>query len=94
MASWGCKILFPDLKYDTNETIYEIKNRIMDIENRLMVAKGEGVGGEMESEAAVSRCKLLHMEWRNNKVLLHSTENSSQYPMMNNNEKEYYTMYR
>ena len=49
----------------------------MDIENRLMVAKGEGVGGEMESEAAVSRCKLLHMEWRNNKVLLHRTEKYS-----------------
>ena len=33
-----------NLKYDTNEPIYET-NKIMDVENRLVVAKGEGVGG-------------------------------------------------
>ena len=42
----------------------------MDIENRLVVAKGEGVGGGMELEAGVSRCKLLYIGWINNKVLL------------------------
>ena len=31
-----------NLKYDTNEPIYENRNRIRDIENRLLVAKGEG----------------------------------------------------
>ena len=40
-----------------------------------MVAKGEGVGGGMEWEAGVSRCKLLYMKWINNKVLLYSTGN-------------------
>ena len=32
------------LKYDTNEIIYEI-GRFTDIENRLVVAKGDGSGG-------------------------------------------------
>ena len=30
---------------------------------RLVVAKGEGVGGGMEWEFGVSRCKLLYIEW-------------------------------
>ena len=34
-----------------------------------MVAKGEGVRGGMEWEAGVSRCKLLCIEWIDNKVL-------------------------
>ena len=54
-----------------------------------MVAKGEGVGGGMEWEAGVSRCNLLCMEWINNKVLLYSTGNYVQYPVINHNEKEY-----
>ena len=61
----------------------------MDIKNRLMVAKGEGVGGGKEWEVGVSRCKLLRTGWINNKVLLYSTENYIQYPMINHNGKEY-----
>ena len=38
-------------------------------EIRLVVANGEEVGGGMEWEVGVSRCKLLYMEWINNKVL-------------------------
>ena len=53
-----------------------------------MVAKGEGAGGEMEWEVGVSRCKLLYKEWINNKVLLDSTENYIQYPMISHNGKE------
>ena len=34
------------------------KNRLADIENRLVVAKGEGRGGGKEWEFGVSRCKL------------------------------------
>ena len=37
--------------------------------------QGGGVWEGMEWEAGVSRCKLLYMEWINNKVLLYSTEN-------------------
>ena len=46
----------------------------MDIENRLVVAKGEGVGGGIERVVGVSRCKLLYIKWIN-KVFLPSTEN-------------------
>ena len=64
-------------------------NRLTDIDNRLVVAKGEGFGGGMEWEVGISRCKLLHIEWINNKVLLYSTENYIQYLMKNHNGKEY-----
>ena len=62
---------------------------LLDTENRLMVAKGEGVGGRMDWEFGVSRGKLLHIAWINNKVLLYSTRNYIQYPMINHNGKEY-----
>ena len=65
------------------------RNRLMDIENRLVVAKGEGVGRGMEWEFGISRCKLLYIDWINNKVLLYSTENYVQHPMINHNGKEY-----
>ena len=55
----------------------------MGIENRLLVAKGEGVGEAMEWEVGVSRCRLLCMEWINNEVLLYNTGNSPQYPLVN-----------
>ena len=53
-----------------------------------MVTKGKGVEGGMEWEVEVSRCKLLYIGWIN-KVLLYSTENYIQYPMINQNGKEY-----
>ena len=40
-------------------------------------------------ESGTSRCKLLYIRWINNKVLLYSTENYIQYPVINNNGKEY-----
>ena len=40
-----------------------------DIENRLVVTKGRGRGGRgMDWESGVGRCKLLHLEWINNKA--------------------------
>ena len=42
----------------------------MDKENRLVVAKGEGVGRGMEWEVGVSRCKLLYMKGIKSKVLV------------------------
>ena len=70
-----------NLKYDTNEPIYET---IMDIHNRLC----QGGGGVWE--VGVSRCKLLCIEWINNKVLLYSTGNYILYPMINHSGKEYF----
>ena len=46
-------------------------------------------GRGLEWEVGFSRFKLLQMAWINNKVLLHSTENCIQYPMINHNGKEY-----
>ena len=37
----------------------------MNTENRLAVAKGEGVEGEEEQEAGINRCKLSYTEWVN-----------------------------
>ena len=54
----------------------------MGIKNGLVVAKGAGVGEGMEREVVVSRCKLLNREWINNQVLLYSTENYIQCPMI------------
>ena len=41
--------------------------------HRLVVAKR--MGGGRDWEFGISRCKLLYIEWINNKVLLYSTGN-------------------
>ena len=51
--------------------------------------QGEGGWGKDEWEVGVSKCKLLYTERINNKVLLYSTGNYIQYPMINHNGKEY-----
>ena len=45
----------------------------------------------MEWEFWISRCRLLYVsiEWINNRVLLYSTGNYIQYPVINHNGKEY-----
>ena len=43
----------------------------------------------MDGEFGISRCKLIYLEWINNKVLLYSTGNYIQYPVINHNGKEY-----
>ena len=64
------------------------RNRTMDVENKLVVAKGDRVRGGMKWEARVSRCTLLYEGWINSKVLLHSTENCIQYLMINHTGKK------
>ena len=57
----------------------------MDLEDRLVVAEGEGegLGGTgRDWEFEVSRCKLLHLEWISNEVLLYSTGNCTSSPVM------------
>ena len=51
--------------------------------------QGEGEGEGVEWEVGVSRCKLLYIEWINNKVLLYGTGNYIQYPVINRNGKEH-----
>ena len=46
-------------------------------------------GGEgMDGEFGISRCKLLYIKWINNKVLLYSTEDYIQYPVINHNGED------
>ena len=47
-----------------------------------------GWGGK-EWKGGISRYKPLNIEWIYNKVLLYSTENCVQYPMINYNGKDY-----
>ena len=55
--------------------------------------QGRRGGGGMNWEFGVSRCKLLYIEWINSKVLLYSTGNNIQYPVTNDNGKEYEKVY-
>ena len=57
-----------------------------------MVAKGEGRWGGKDWEFGISRCKLLYIEWINNKVPLY-TGNYIQHPVINHNGKEYEKKY-
>ena len=54
-----------------------------------MVAKGEVGGGGMDWESGISRRKLAYKEWINNKVLLYSTGNYIQYPVIYPDGKDY-----
>ena len=51
--------------------------------------QGERGWGRMDWEFGISRCKLLYIEWINNKVLLYNTGNYIQYPVITHNGKEY-----
>ena len=64
------------------------RNRLTDVENRPAAAKGRGRERE-DWEFGVGRCRLLCLEWINNKVLMYSTGNYSQSTVINHNGKEY-----
>ena len=70
-----------NLKYGTNEPIYDTRTALWLPSGW----RGRRIGWEF----GVGRCKLLHLEWINNKVLLYSTGNYIQYPVINHNGKEY-----
>ena len=70
------------------------QKRLTDVENRLMVAKGEGGGIRKHREFGINRCRCLDrinrcLDWINNKVLLCSTGNYIQYVLTDHNGKEY-----
>ena len=52
-----------------------LQNRLTNIKNRLVIAKGEGGGRGKDWEFEISRCKLLYIGWINNKVPLYITRN-------------------
>ena len=47
----------------------------MDIENRLIVAKGDGGRSGMDWESGVNRYNLLYLEWISIEFLLYTTGN-------------------
>ena len=55
----------------------------------LWLSRGKRVRKGKDWEFEISRGKLLYIGWINNKVLLFSTRNYIQCPVINHNEKEY-----
>ena len=56
-----------------------LQNRLTDIENGPVVAKGEGKGGGgFDWEFGISKCKLLYIGWIN-KIIVYSTGNYINY---------------
>ena len=66
-----------NLEYDTDKLVYRNTNRPLDIEKRLLVAKGQGAEGGMDREFGISRRKLVYTEPIQSKVLLYSMGNCS-----------------
>ena len=54
----------------------------------LWLSRERGQRG-MDWELGFSRCKLLYITWINNNILLYSTGDYTQYPMVNHNRQEY-----
>ena len=50
------------------------EKKLMDLENRLVVAREEGEGMGLKG-IWVKRCKLLYLEWISNEILLYSAGN-------------------
>ena len=50
------------------------EKKLTDLEKRLVIAKGKGWVWD-RLEFGVSRCKLMHLEWISNEILLYSTGN-------------------
>jgi len=67
--------LYVESKIQHKWTYPQNRNRLTDMENRLVVAKGEEGGSRMNWEFGVSRCKLWYLEWISSQVLLYSTGN-------------------
>ena len=61
----------------------------MDIENRLWLPRGGGLREGWIGSLGLADANY-YIERINDKVLLYSTGNSIQYPMINHNEKEYF----
>ena len=61
---------------------------IFNLENKVMVTKGERQGGEINKEFGINIYTLLYIKQIINKDLLYSTENSTQYSVITYMGKE------
>ena len=77
--------LYVNSKVQHKLTYMQKRNRLRDKEQTCSCQGG--TGGGMDCEFGISRCKVLRIEWINNMVLLHSTRNSIQYSVINQNGK-------
>ena len=66
-----------------------MKQKLLGRKEQICSCQGTGERGRMDWESGISRCRLLYMEWINNKALLYSTGNYIQYAIINHNKKEY-----
>ena len=71
----------------STENKQTITTKLIDTENRLVVAKGEGSG--LDGEFGVGTWKLLHLEWIGNEILLCSTGNCIQSLVIEHDRREY-----
>ena len=78
-----------NLKGGTNELIYKTETDPQTKRTDLQLPRERVVGEEWDWEFGISRCKLLYRGWINNKVLVYSTGNYIQHPVINHNGKEY-----
>ena len=60
------------ISYETNELIYKKETDSQTQRTDFWLPKVRGSGGGMDWEFGISRCKLLYIEWINNKVLLYT----------------------
>ena len=75
-----------NLKYDSNKSTYETETDSQTQRTSLWLPRD---WGRMKWEVGVSRWKQFHIKWINNKVILYSTGNCIQYPVINYNGKEH-----
>ena len=69
-------------------TYLQNRNRLKVREETCGCHEVAGRGGK-DWEFGITRCKLVRIEWINSKILLYSTGNYIQYPLINNIGKEY-----
>ena len=74
------------LKYGTNEPIFKTES---DSQSQRIDLWLPGDVGRKDLVFGVSRCKLLYTKLINNNILLYSRGNSTQYPGINHNGKDY-----
>ena len=57
----------------------QYRNSLRDLENELMVTRGEGWEGGIVREFGIDMYTLLYLKWITDKDLLYTTGNSAQY---------------
>ena len=91
-----------NLKHHTNELIYEAKTDSQTLRTDLWLPRGRAgwgrdrlrrlglAGASYHLYTHTHTHTYTHIEYINNKVLLYSTRNYIQYPVINHNEKEFF----